>query len=243
MKLTNKKNLPSQLFRAIQNDPYTKGESDYSVTGLLKPPRAAALELKHFDEIEEDISSRTFALLGQAVHVILERAANPNDLVEKRFFSEFNGVKVSGQIDYYDCETKTLSDWKVTKAWAFSKKGGSGKKPEWIQQLNMQAHLIRLHGINAEKLQIVGILKDFDQKKAGENGYPDAEIVVADIPLWDAQACQEFILERIKLHEAAKSELPKCSGGETWGGNRCKGYCLAAPFCEQYKSALKTGLL
>ncbi len=242
LKITNRHKLPQAYVRAVTNDPYSKGESDFSVTGLLAPPRQRVLIQKHSEILEEDAKDRVWALLGQATHAILERSAREGDLVEKRFFAKFSGKVLSGQIDLLEHDTLTLSDWKVTKAWAFSKKGGSGKKPEWVQQLNMQLELLRQNGLDAKALNIVGILKDFDSKKAGENGYPIAEIVCADIPIWPREKTQAFIVDRIRLHTEAETILPQCSPSDTWGGNRCKSYCSASAVCEQYKLMRKTGL-
>lgn len=243
MKITNKYSLPLAFVRAVENDSYNKGDADFSVTQLLSPARLEALKEKHRDELTEDCKDRVWSLLGQSVHGILERSARPGDLVEKRFFAEFNGVKISGQIDLLDQEG-VLSDWKVTKAWAFSKKGGSGKKPEWVAQLNMQLELLRQNGLDAKALQIVGILKDFDAKKSGENGYPALEIVQAEIPMWEREKTQVFIKDRIVAHMFAnKDQLPKCTSAETWGGNRCQGYCPVAKFCSQYQESRKTGLI
>ena len=44
MKYTNKHDIPKEIIRAIENDQYTRGNSDISVTGLLQPPRIRLLE-------------------------------------------------------------------------------------------------------------------------------------------------------------------------------------------------------
>lgn len=241
--ITNHFDLPEALVRAIANDPYTKGDSDYSITQLINPPRIEALKEIHKDELEEDASNRIWSFLGQVSHVIAERSARPNiDIVEKRYFAEIEGKKISGQIDLYETDTQTLFDFKVTKAWAFSKKGGSGQKPEWIHQMNMQAHLMELNGLHPKTLQIVGILRDFDEKQAGKNGYPIASIVKAEMPLWPSQGSYLFIVKRITAHEQAKKDLPLCTKTDTWEGRRCDRWCPVNKFCIQYKEAKKTGV-
>jgi len=249
MKLTNNSGLPEAFVRAVKNDPYSKGDADFSVTELLKPPRARALEIKYKDEIIEDARDRVWAVLGQSVHYILMQSARDGDIVERRFSSEFLGMKVAGQIDLLETDTKTLSDWKVTKAYPFTKKGGSGLKDEWVAQLNMQLELLRGNGLDATRLQIVGILKDFDEAKTKvgskrfELGYPKAEIVAVEMPMWDRERTQAFIKQRVRAHHTAARELPLCGAEETWGGRRCARYCPASAFCDQYQSALKTGIL
>lgn len=74
MNFTNIHNIEDSIARAVQNDPYSHS-GDISVTGLVRPPQMAALEYQHRNEIEEDVSDKLWALLGSAVHVILDRAA------------------------------------------------------------------------------------------------------------------------------------------------------------------------
>lgn len=251
MTLTNLYNLPLSVVRAMENDKYSKGDSDFSVTQLLNPPRQEALKEIHKDELVEEASNRIFALLGQATHVILERGAREGiDLVERRFFATFLGKRVSGQIDLLERDSGVLSDFKVTKAYPFTKKGGKGLKPEWIAQLNMQLELMRQNGESAERLQIVGIVRDWDEKCLDPynklkylEGYPPTEIVTVPVPIWERKKTVAFIEERVDLHLQAKVLIPRCGSAETWGGDRCKGYCVVSPHCEQYKNATKTGLL
>lgn len=217
MKLTNKLNLPEAIVAAIANDPYSKGDCHFSVTELLQPPRARALKIKHAHELQEDVSDRLWALYGQVAHTILERA-NLLDLSEKRFFAEINGVKISGQIDTLAIKDGVLSDYKFTTSWGF--KTDSPPKPEWISQLNMQAHILRLNDIVASKLQIVGLLRDWQIREAQNNpGYPQAPIAVIDIPMWSAEQTEAFINERVSVMRAAEVSLPLCTASERWAKN------------------------
>lgn len=239
MKITNKYGLPDAFVRAVTNDPYEKGESDFSVTGLLAPARQKALLQIHDDVVEEDAVDRVWSVLGQGTHHILQRAARPGiDLVEQRFFAKFGETTISGQIDLLEQDTGTLSDYKVTKAFAFSKKAGT--KFEWVAQLNMQLELLRRNGLDARALQIVGILRDFDKKKMSD---PALEVVVLEIPIWTREKTIALIEERIKAHLSAKEQLPECTTKETWAGRRCSGWCPVSKFCEQFKQMQTTGLV
>lgn len=250
MKLTNKLGLPEAFFRACLNDPYSKGESDFSATGLANPPRATAL-LEQFDtSIEIDISSKVAATIGQGVHSILERAARPGiDITEKRYFSPFvvdgKAYVVSAQIDLFERDTGSLQDWKTCKAYAFHKKSGNGKKPEWVQQLNVACEIMKrqIFPVEIKSLRIIGLLKDWNRRDSKESGYPPSEIMTVDIPMWDSKKTTDYIEDRIRAHVAARTILPKCSTSETWGGNRCANWCDASSVCAQYLDSLKTGIL
>lgn len=248
MRLTNKYGLPEAFVRAVTNDPYNKGASDFSATGLANPPRATALLHTHYDKIEIDVSSRVAAIIGQGSHTIAERAARPGiDMCEERMFADFtvDGVtyKVSGQLDLYEQDTCTLLDWKTTKAYAFSKKAGSGKKPEWIEQLNIGAELLRRNGHTPRALKIIAMLKDWNKREAGQAGMPESEVMSVELPMWESSKTVAHIEDRIRAHVAARKELPLCTPKEHWGGNRCGQWCDASSVCAQYQESLKTGLM
>ena len=234
MKLTNKLGLPEAVFSAIANDPYNKGEADFSVTELIAPPRQRALMRKHDHELEEDVSDRLWSLYGQIVHLLLERA-NSKTIKEQRFFGKFGHYTVSGQVDSLCLDSGVLSDFKFTTSWSFM--AGRPPKDEWIQQLNMQLELLRLNGYDAEKLEIIGLLRDWQLTSAEtKKGYPNTQIAKHEIPMWSRFQTTEFIFERIRLHVEARKNLPLCDSKDLWGGKRCKHYCSvgAAGFCEQF---------
>lgn len=242
----NRFNYPDSLLRVIKNDPYSKGDSDFSATGLLSPPRATVLIEKHSSSLEIDIYSRIASLIGQGVHSVLERAQRQGDLIEKRFFGVFviNDIEytVSAQIDLYESDTRTLSDWKTTKAFAFHKKNSA--KPEWIAQMNIGAYLMELDLLKIDHLQIIGILKDWDKKKAQqEPGYPPTEVMVMPIERWTKEKTELFIKNRITRIIEARKELPQCSPREMWGGRKCQDWCDAASVCTQWKQIKTTGII
>ena len=76
MKLTNKFGAPDEIVRAIQNDSYTKGGADFSVTELIKPPQIRRLWLKHEEDVSVDVNDEMFKILGTAVHKLLDSAPN-----------------------------------------------------------------------------------------------------------------------------------------------------------------------
>lgn len=249
MKLTNKHKLPAAFVRAVENDPYTKGESDFSATSLETPPRALALIEKHKDTLEIDVSTKVASIIGQGAHKIAERAARDGcDIFEHRYFATFtvDGVAyiISAQIDLYENDTKCLYDWKTTKAFAFSKKAGSGKKPEWIAQMNIGAEIMRRNDIHPKSLSIIALLKDWNKRELVSPGYPQTEVMAVELPMWSRDEVCAYIEKKIRAHVAAKQVLPLCSSKDTWGGNRCKGgWCDAAQVCSQFAESKRTGII
>lgn len=218
MTITNNSNLPEALVKAILNDPYTSGGSDFTATSLIKPARILALEKRHAHEIEEDAEDGLYRLYGQVAHGILERA-NMSDIAEKRFYSTFNvngtDYKVSAQMDTLSITDGTLSDFKFTTSWGFKK--DKPPKAEWIAQLNIQLELLRRNDFDAKALQIIGLLRDWqirDAKK--DDNYPQAPVAIQQIPMWTREQTVAFIEMRISEHVNALKALPDCSAEERW---------------------------
>lgn len=246
MKITNKYNLPNVFVRAVENDPYDKGESDYSATGLSEPARASALIELFKGKLEVDASTRVASIIGQGAHSIAERAARAVDICEKRFFAEFTvdgaTFTISAQVDLFETDSGNLYDWKTTKAYAFSKKAGSGKKPEWITQLNIGAEILRRNNLKVKTLNIIALLKDWKKREAGTAGMPETEVVHVELPMWESAKVVSYIEDRIRAQVAARVSLPQCDTKETWGGRKCPDWCDANSVCEQFKEMLKTGI-
>lgn len=211
MKITNKLGLPQAIVDAVTNDSYSKGDADISVTGLLSPPRQRILKEKHQDEIVEDVSERIWALLGQSIHTILERA-NRDAIAERRLSIEVEGWKVSGGMDVYE-ENGTLHDYKITSVWKLV----NGDLDEWVEQLNLYSVILRHHGHKIEKLQIQAILRDWSKGEAERDlSYPQAQVVTIDIPLWPEEKAYQFMRERVILHKQARLSLTECSPKDRW---------------------------
>src|SRR5439155_22425448 len=209
-KIENRLGLPEPLVNAVRNDPYDSKGSDITVTQLLKPPRAVALECEHRDEIVEDASERLWALVGQIGHSILERGSK-HELTERRLFTEINGWKVSGQVDLIPPDL--LIDYKFTSLWTTK----NGLKLEWSQQVNMLHLLCVRNGIQIVKAQIVAIYRDWSKLEARRSpDYPQMQVQLFDVPLWSFAQAEAYMLERVKTHQEARKSLPECTSEERW---------------------------
>jgi hypothetical protein len=134
MKITNKYNLPQALVNAMMKDDYTKGASEYSVTGLLQPPKVALLREQYDDALEQDISEMLYAFLGTALHSRFEEIKTKNFIKEERLFTALEGTTISGAIDIQEVTPAgiILRDYKFTSVWSVMK-----EKREWVEQLNL----------------------------------------------------------------------------------------------------------
>jgi len=222
--ITNNKGFPLALVKAVENDSYSKGRADRSVTGLLAPPRQAALKEIHEDDLTEDVADRTYALYGQLIHLLLERAGEQdrNALTEERLFTEVGGWTISGQTDTITLteeEGWVVSDYKFVTAYKF-KRDYSGElvmPVDYERQLNMYAHLLRENGFRVDELKIVAIYRDWSKMEAKRDGnYPQLGAETHDVKLWSADEAREFMEERVRLHQDAETALPLCDDEERW---------------------------
>ncbi len=213
MTITNRLNLPQPLVDAVVNDEYTRGEADISVTGLLSPPRQAVLKEQHAHEITEDVVDRIWSLLGQAVHVILERA-DSSGITEERLFMDLYGWRISGQFDRLSLTDGVLQDYKVTSTYTIVY---GDRLAEWEAQLNLYALLAREHGREIKGIEVVAILRDWMKSKVEPGGnYPPAQVAVVPLELWTPERQLAFLQERVSLHQKARFHLPECTREERW---------------------------
>ncbi len=215
MNITNKYDLPEVLVKFARAKNYSRGDARLSVTQLINSPRIVALQERHHDEMEQDISDVLFSLLGTATHYVLDQYSDHAEVItEQRLFHTINGWKISGAIDRQVTtpEGRILEDWKVTSAYAAM----SGKS-EWEEQLNCYAYLVRAHGHAVVGLKINAIIRDWARRNAGKDGYPDAPIMQINVPLWTYEEQESFIKQRIALHAATvMDDPPMCTPDERW---------------------------
>lgn len=213
MNLTNVHGLPDALVNAIKNDPYTGG-GDISVTKLIDSPQLRVLRKKYASLVVEDVSDRIWALMGQAVHTVLERAGT-SALVEERLYATVDGWSVSGQFDRLHLEDGVLQDWKVCSTY---KADGD---VSWERQLNCLRWLAHKNGYKVERLQVIAIFRDWKQSEAKRNSdYPQRNVAIIEVPVWDLEQAEAYVVKRVQLHKTAEAldnyAPAECNEEERW---------------------------
>jgi len=221
MKLTNKHNLPQTFMNVLHRNSYTKGKAHASVTELISSPRITQLRKLHWDDLEEDVSDKIWAIFGTAIHSVLELGKDDNHVIEQRLHANVDGWDISGAVDLQHVEADgiSISDYKTTGAWAVM-----NEKKDWEQQLNIYAWLVeKVKKVPVKKVEIIAIIRDWSRRDAKvKEGYPESPVKVIDIPLWSFEDRENFIKTRVKLHSDASfaletgSDLPICTPEEMW---------------------------
>ena len=215
------------------------------------------LRKKHWNELEEDVSDKVWAIFGTAIHSVLELGKDEHHIIEQRLHETVDGWNISGAIDLQRIEGDGLiiSDYKTTGAWAVM-----NEKIDWEQQLNIYAWLVeKVKKVPVKKVEIVAIIRDWSRRDAqNKEGYPEAPIKVINIPLWSFEAREAFIRSRIGLHSDAHlatelgEDYSPCTNTEMWekptmfaikkaGNKRATNVCLTREDAEAKQAELGKG--
>jgi hypothetical protein len=220
MRWTNDSFLPPHLFAVLkaawEQDVYDgpRGEKTLSVTQLISPPQKLALERVHAEELEMDVLDTVPALLGQALHHILERAgtAAPTHVPERRLATVYDGWIISGKTDLYETKEQEIVDYKNSSVWTYV-----FGKIEWEQQLNIYRWLSERNGHPVRKLSIGLFCGDWRRSEARRSPDYPARVVSIPIKLWTMDEAEAYVDARLKLHQAAaEGKTVECSAEERW---------------------------
>lgn len=204
--ITNRLGLPKPFVDAVTSD-HTYKPHRYSVTEVLGGTCEAILKRRHQGEGEEDVSDRIWALLGSAAHKVLEQGTATDTQLKENWLSVPVGdYELSGIFDLYDDSTGTVTDWKVTSVWTAI----FGDYEKWRRQTLLYCWMLRKHGFDAKRGEIVAILRDHSQRKARtERDYPEHPVMrigwdfsgedfmaaEADVEAWFAEVMHEETVE------------------------------------------------
>lgn len=207
------------MVKAVDMPPRIYPPKTVSVTTLTRPAQIQGLTKLHDDQITEDAADRMWALLGTLLHDVLERHARglQDTIAEQRLELEIDDWTITGQYDLSELilEGETLTDWKLTSIYALKE---SDAKPEWEAQLNCYAALLKHHGRNVTKAQIVAIGRDWSKMRAKrEPDYPQKGVAIKPVTLWEPNKVYAYMKHRLMLHKNAQAGIwPDCTPEERW---------------------------
>ena len=220
--ITNKHNLPQTLVNLAESRDYSRGNSHRSITQLIDAPQISVLRMINENRITEDVVDTFWANLGSALHHITEKGADDKHLVEERLFVDVEDWTISGAIDVQrleDDNSITIMDYKFTSVWAVK-----NPKLDWERQLNCYAYLVEANKkVKIKELQIICFLRDWNRNNAKRDmNYPQQQIVVVPIKLWDFEERSKYVADRVRTHQEALQDymngkdMAECSFEEMW---------------------------
>jgi hypothetical protein len=174
------------------------------------------------NRISEDVVDTFWANLGSALHHITEKGADDKHLVEERLFVDVEDWTISGAIDVQrleDDNSITIMDYKFTSVWAVK-----NPKLDWERQLNCYAYLVEANKkVKIKELQIICFLRDWNRNNAKRDiNYPQQQIVVVPIKLWDFEERSKYVADRVRTHQEALQDymngkdMAECTFEEMW---------------------------
>lgn len=200
------------IYEACKKSIYKPKPDRLTITDLINAPLIKELRLKHWDQIEENVSDRIWALYGSAFHSILENADKEFLLKEELFSSDFEGTKITGRIDRLaeEHDKIILQDYKVTSAWSCV----YGFDPTYTDALNVYAYFVNeCFDYKVDKLQLIVLYRDWMKTKMMQSSdYPRQKVERHEIQLWSKDRTKAFIRERIDAHVRGQW----CTDTERW---------------------------
>ena len=218
-KIVNKHGAPKPFIKFCEDDKYDAGRADYSATTLINEPRIVELEKRHKELMVDDPSENPFKFLSSNWHELLSGYTDDGVINEERVFSEIETpdgtVTISGAMDVQeqDGENITITDYKMTSVYSLN------DTDKWEAQQNIYAWLLEKEkpGITVKRIQVYAFLRDWKISMSEKlSGYPKTPGVVVPLDLWSFQERKSYVLARIKMHQAAKENLPQCSHEGRW---------------------------
>lgn len=213
MKLTNEHNMPPCLLNFCKEQIEAPTHDHLRVTELIGPPQIKHLTIKHWDELVVDVSSRVYALMGSAFHLVAEKYATEGHQVEQRLTMIIDETTVKGTPDEFTLDN-VLKDFKTTSVWTYI----YGKK-EFEFQLNCYAQLERENGNIPKALEIEAFFRDWkrNEQKQKPDEYPPMMMATIPVPLWSEDETKEYMKARVTLHkQALAGNVPECTKDDMW---------------------------
>lgn len=179
-----------------------------TVTQLSGCLRESYLSYKYDHYV--DLEQLYFAFRGELAHLVIERYQEKDAIAEKRFYREFNGIKISGQPDIVIPQKKLIRDYKTAKEvprFSYPFRNHS-------QQLNLYAWLVPYE---IERLQAVYL----DMKG----------VKICDAQLWSEKEIEALLRQKLPiLNRAFNHDILPPADFDNW---QCNGWCNVKSICRK----------
>ena len=217
MKITNRLNLPAGFVKACSPEKHN-AQGCLSATTLIMGIKQILLMERHWDELEDDVSDRLWAIWGQAVHSLMENEGE-NDFTEQKMAYKVKGITVTGTIDSYDMKHGVIFDYKTASVNKVKFKDFK----DWYLQGMIYAWLLSKNKFPVTKCRFIALLKDFSRTEAiRDYQYPKEPVYIFEFPV-TLQALfkiEMFINDKINEYRRCfnldDNAIPPCTPEERW---------------------------
>ena len=217
MKITNKLNLPAGFVNACTTERHNK-DGEISATTLLNGDKEIILTDRHWDELEDDVANRVWAIFGTAVHQLMEHEGE-TDFCEEIISKKIGEKTLTGKFDNYDMATGVITDYKTCSVWKIK----FDDFDDWRKQGLIYAYLLRENGFPVTACRFTALIKDHSRTEARRDlSYPQSPVYVYEFNVNDSdiESIIPFIEEKIKSvsenEQLSDDEIPPCTAAERW---------------------------
>ncbi|MGL4982546.1 MAG: DUF2188 domain-containing protein [Treponemataceae bacterium] len=217
MHITNKQNLPEGLVRAVSCDPHNESGC-ISATTLLQGVKQIILTQRHWDQLNDDVSDRIWAVFGTAVHALLETEGE-HDFTEIKMTHKVSSITVTGRIDNYNIKDGVIDDYKTTTSYKIK----SGDFEDWYMQGMIYAWLVQKNGLPATRCRFIAMIKDHSKTEAlRDSSYPQSPVYVYEFSVTPngIKEIESFIMKKVFQYELSSAtsddNIQPCSEKERW---------------------------
>ena len=217
MNITNKLKLPEGLVKAVSLERHNE-KGCISATTLIQGMKQTMLMDRHWDELEDDVSDRLWAIWGSAVHSLLEHEGK-TDFTELDMSHAVGNITITGRIDNYDMQNGVICDYKTASV----NKVKFNDFSDWKKQGLIYAWLLSKNGFAVNKCRFIALLKDHSKTDAARDyQYPPKPVYVYEfqVNFVELFKIDVFIRQKVKEYEQCLSlnddDIPPCTSEERW---------------------------
>jgi len=217
MTITNIAGLPEALVKAVSIRPHND-PGRLSATTLLLNAKQILLTARHWDEMEEDVLDRFWALFGTAIHKMLE-SEGVDEFTEEFMPHELDGIVITGRIDNYNMATGVITDYKSCSVYKVINQDFL----DWRRQGLIYAWLLHKNGFLVKTCRFIAIMKDHSARKARyRQSYPKIPVYVYEFPVTEEGLAEieaymkGKIADYKRFQELPDDDIPPCTPEERW---------------------------
>jgi len=217
MRITNRLNLPEGFVKAVSPEKHNAPGS-LSATTLIQGIKQIILTERHWDELEDDVSDRIWAIFGTAVHSLME-SEGEHDFTEQRMAYQIDGITVTGTIDNYDMQHGIICDYKTASVTKIK----FGDFSDWHTQGMIYAWLLNKNRFPVNKCRFIALLKDHSKTEAERDyQYPKEPVYIYEFTVTPQALFKIGLFIKSKVSEYQRcialddNVIPPCSPEERW---------------------------